>query len=71
MVAEVSHQVSDFQEFVTDIFKCGDGFYDQWGGPGYEDCDTQLNAGIQRLFYKNRYSMAVTSLNLYMVSFDI
>ncbi|KAF2493127.1 hypothetical protein BU16DRAFT_563304 [Lophium mytilinum] len=49
------------------IGECGDGFYDQWGGIGYDNCPTQLDAGITRLFYKNRYSMFVTELSLYMI----
>jgi hypothetical protein len=51
--------------------KCGDGFYDTWGGVGYANCPPQLDAGIERLFYKNRYSQSVTSLNLYMVSYHL
>lgn len=47
------------------------GSFDEWGGPGFEQCSQLINHEFERVFYKNMFASGVTIFNIYMVRTSI
>ncbi|GIC84200.1 glycoside hydrolase family 35 protein [Aspergillus udagawae] len=43
------------------------GFFDGWGGSGYDKCSAAFNDQFENVFYKNNLAAGVAVLNLYMI----
>lgn len=42
------------------------GSFDQWGGPGYDNCAAWFNMEAERIVYKNDFGFGTTIMNVYM-----
>ncbi|KAL2869525.1 glycoside hydrolase family 35 protein [Aspergillus lucknowensis] len=43
------------------------GFFDAWGGSGYDGCGALFNDQFQNVFYKNNLAAGAAIMNLYMI----
>ncbi|KAI2637638.1 glycoside hydrolase family 35 protein [Hypomontagnella submonticulosa] len=63
------HQVHELQSPSTpfSLVEFQGGAFDNWGGPGLDNCAAFINHEFERVFYKNNFAAGATIHNIYMI----